>query len=160
MEDQGVSAQFRGIGSSSILPIPTWEFIICCSLGFPVYRIEYLHRHSRNQDDNDYVSLWLMQGKIPVWHCSIFYNLTPYSRSSGTGGYWSIQTHQFSLRTLWILSAIASIISIIEEILPVANTTLLTVQLLMTLIPGLWLLGAFTASAVPFGIDQIYWWIG
>ena len=66
----------------------------------------------------------------------------------------------YSLRTLWILSVIASIISIIEEILPAAETTLLTVQLLMTLIPGLWFLGALTASAVPFGIDQIYWWIG
>ena len=61
----------------------------------------------------------------------------------------------YSLRILWILSVIASIISIIEEIVPVAETTLLTVQLLMTLIPGLWLLGAFRASAVPFGIDQI-----
>ena len=61
----------------------------------------------------------------------------------------------YSLRTLSILSAIAYIISIIEEILPVAENTLLTVQLLMTLIPGLWFLGAFKASAVPLGIDQI-----
>ena len=61
----------------------------------------------------------------------------------------------YLLRTLWILSAIASIISIIEEILPVAETILLTVQLLMTVIPGLWFLGAFIASVVPFGIDQI-----
>ena len=32
----------------------------------------------------------------------------------------------YLLRTLWILSVIASITSIIKEILPVANTTLLT----------------------------------
>ena len=147
--------QFRGIGSSSILLILTWEFMICCSLGFPVYRIEYLHRHSRNQDDNDYVSLWLMQGKYLFGIAALSTILLPIVGLLAQVAVGRYKLISYSLRTLWILSAIASIISIIEEILPVANTTLLTVQLLMTLIPGLWFLGAFIASAVPLGIDQI-----
>ena len=54
--------QFRGIGSSSILLILTWEFIICCSLAFSLYRIQFF----RKQDLHNSVSLWFTKGKYLI----------------------------------------------------------------------------------------------
>ena len=120
-----------------------------------MHRIEYLHLHSRDQDENDYVSLWLMQGKYLFGIAALSTILLPIVGLLAQVAIGRYKLISYSLRILWILSVIASIISIIEEILPVANNTLLTIQLLMTLIPGFWFLGAFIASAVPLGIDQI-----
>ena len=147
--------QFRGIGSSSILLILTWEFIICCSLAFPLYRILYFHFSSGSQDQQNSVSLWFTKGKYLIGIAVVSTILLPLIillAQVVIGGYKLISC---CLKILWILSVIASIISIFEESMPVSKTTLLAIQLLIILIPSCWFLGAFIASAVPLGIDQI-----
>ena len=147
--------QFRGIGSSSILLILTWEFIICCSLAFPLYRIRYFHFNSGRQDQHNYVSLWFTKGKYLIGVAVVSTILLPVISLLAQvviGGYKLIS---YCLKIVWILSVIASIMSIFEEFLPVAETTVLAIQLLITLIPSCWFFGAFMASAVPLGLDQI-----
>ena len=146
---------FRSIGSSSILLILTWKFIICCSLAFPLYRIRYFHFSSRKNDPDSFVSLWLTEGKYLIGIAVVSTILLPVISLLAQvliGGYKFIC---YSLRILWILSIIASIISIFEESIPMSKTTLLTIQLLVILIPSCWIFGAFLASAVPLGLDQI-----
>ena len=146
---------FRSIGSSSILLILTWNFIICCSLAFPLYRIHYFHFNSRKNDPDSFVSLWLTEGKYLIGIAVVSTILLPVISLLAQvliGGYKFIR---YSLRILWILSVIASIISIFEESIPMSKTTLLTIQLLVILIPSCWIFGAFLASAVPLGLDQI-----
>ena len=146
---------FRGIGSRSILLILTWDFIICCSLAFPLFRIHYFHFSSRKQDQDGSISLWFTKGKYLIAIAVVSTILLPVISLLAQVVIGRYKLISYSLRILWILSVIASIISIFEESLPVAKTTLLTVQLLIILMPGCWLFGAFLASAVPLGIDQI-----
>ena len=143
--------QFRGIGSSSILLILTWEFIISCSLAFSLYRIQFFTK----QDLHNSVSLWFSKAKYLIGVAVVSTILLPLIillAQVVIGGYKLISC---CLKILWILSLIASIISIFEESMPVSKTTLLAIQLLIILIPSCWFLGAFIASAVPLGIDQI-----
>ena len=147
--------QFRGIGSSSILLILTWEFIICCSLAFPLYRIRYFHFSSRKQDLHNSFFIWFTKAKYLIGIAVVSTILLPLISLLAQlviGGYKLISC---CLKILWIISVIASIISIFEESIPVSKTTLLAIQLLIILIPSCWFLGAFIASAVPLGIDQI-----
>ena len=146
---------FRSIGSSSILLILTWDFITCCSLAFPLYRIHYFRFSSRKNDPDSSVSLWLTEGKYLIGIAVVSTILLPVISLLAQVVIGRYKLISYSLRILWILSLIASIISIFEENLPVAKTTLLTIQLLVILIPSGWIFGAFLASAVPLGIDQI-----
>ena len=60
----------------------------------------------------------------------------------------------YSLKTMWLLSIVASVLSVCEETLPMAKTKLFTFHLIVVVTPYI-ILGAFLASAVPLGIDQI-----
>ena len=147
--------QFRGIGSSSILLILTWEFIIWCSLAFRVYRIQYFNFSSGKEDQQDSVSLWFTKGKYLIGVAVVSTILLPVISLLAQVVIGRYKLISYCLKILWVLSVIASIISIFEESIPVAKTTLLAIQLLIVLIPCFWFLGAFIASAVPLGIDQI-----
>ena len=147
--------QFRGIGSSSILLILTWEFIICCSLAFPVYRIQYFNFSSKKQDQENSVSLWFTEEKYLIGVVVVSTILLPLISLLAQVVIGRYKLISYCLKILWISSVIASIISIFEESIPVGETTLLTIQLLIVLMPGCWLFGAFVACAVPLGIDQI-----
>ena len=147
--------KFRGIGSSSILLILTWDFIIYCSLAFPLYRIQYFYFSSKKQDQHNSVSLWFTEGKYLIGFAVVSTILLPLISLLAQVVIGRYKLISYSLRILWVLSVIASIISIFEESIPVAKTTLLAIQLLIVLIPCFWFLGAFIASAVPLGIDQI-----
>ena len=57
-----------------------------------------------------------------------------------------------SLKAMWLLSVVASIISIFKENL---SETLYTIQLFLLLVPQYFILGAFVASTIPLGLDQI-----
>ena len=110
---------------------PDWEFIICCSLAFPLYRIRYFHFSSRRQDQQNSVSLWFTEGKYLIGVAVVSTILLPLIIPLAQlviGGYKLISC---CLKILWILSVIASIISIFEESIPVAKTTLLAIQLLI-----------------------------
>ena len=146
---------FRSIGSSSILLILTWDFIICCSLAFPLYRIQYFRFSSEMQDQDDSVFLWFTEGKSLIGIAVVSAILLPIISLLAQVVIGRYKLISYSLRILWILSVIASIISIFEERIPVAESTLVAIQLLIILIPSCWLFGAFLASAVPLGIDQI-----
>ena len=123
--------QFRGIGSSSILLILTWEFIICCSLAFPLYRIRYFHFSSRKQDLHNSFFIWFTKAKYLIGIAVVSTILLPLIillAQVVIGGYKLISC---CLKILWIISVIASIISIFEESIPVSKTTLFAIQLLM-----------------------------
>ena len=59
------------------------------------------------------------------------------------------------LRAVWLLSTLSAIVSVCEKSLPLTNTTIHYTQLILVL-PQYVLLGAFIATAVPLGIDQIH----
>ena len=143
----------RSIGSSSLLIILIWEYAISCSLGLSLYRIQYLS--SMKPDEYNSVSLWLMNEKSLIGIVvlsSLFLPVVGLLSQVAIGRYKLIS---YFIKILWIFSVIASIISICEESLPVAKPTMLTVQLLIIVIPNYWFLGAFLASAIPLGMDQI-----
>ena len=143
----------RGIGSRSLLLILIWEYAICCSLGFPLYRIQYLGSSKRSKFDS--ISLWLMQEKSLISIAVLSTILLPVVSLLAQVVIGRYKLISYSLKTVWLISVIASLISICEDILPVAKSTLFAIQLLVILIPTFWLFGAFVASAVPLGMDQI-----
>ncbi|CAI7993722.1 hypothetical protein GBAR_LOCUS1308, partial [Geodia barretti] len=110
----------RGIGSRSILLILIWEYAISCSLCFPLYRIQYLF--SSKQSKFDSISLWLMQEKSLVSIAVLSTILLPVVSLLAQVVIGRYKLISYSLKTLWLFSVIASLISICEDKLPVAKT--------------------------------------
>ena len=143
----GIKWKFRSIGSRSILLLLTWEFIICCSLGF---NIHYFHLSSEKEESD---LIWLKKGEALIGIAALPTILLPIVSllAQVLIGRYKLISHL--LKTLWVFSIAASIISVVCVGVP--NTILFTVQLLLVLIPYYWLTGAFGASVVSLGMDQI-----
>ena len=52
--------KFRSIGSSRVLLILIWNFIICCLPGLTLYQMQYFQSILENQD-NESIPLWMVK---------------------------------------------------------------------------------------------------
>ena len=134
---------FHTIGSRSLLLILAWQFIIECSLSSTLQRSNLIMERGET-------SLWLVQANV-LSIATISCISIPIASLLAEVVVTRYKLVRYSLKAMWLLSIVASIISTFEESLPVAKTTVY----IILLVPQYSLLGAFLASAVPLGIDQI-----
>ena len=139
---------FRSIGSSSLLLILTWHFIIQCSINITTNRMQYVE--SNEERDG---SLWFT-GEAPIGATAIYISC-PIASLLAEVVISRYKLVSFALKALWLLSIVDCIISVCAENLPVAKATLFNIQLLLLLTPQYFLQGVFTAIAVPMAVDQI-----
>ena len=107
-----------------------------------------------------WASQWHVWRKLWLRSCGNLYSFvhldssceSPSRRGCRVGSY-KLVSH--SLRAVWLLSTLSAIVSVCEKSLPLTNTTIHYTQLILVL-PQYVLLGAFIATAVPLGIDQIH----
>ena len=148
--------QFRTIGSSHLVIILVWGFIIDCSLRLTDYRLQYPHMQLENmqlEEDNS-VSPWLT-------HWSEIATSVTFAISCPLAGLlaevavgrYRLISH--SLKALWVLSIAGSALSICEHCLSRAGNTMYNVQFFLVALPAVALKGAFLANAIPLGLDQI-----
>ena len=135
--------QFRSISSRSILLILTWQLLITCSLGITWGELQY-YTLALTKDET--YALGVPATGILVLCCSIF----PISSLLAEVAIGRYKLISHSLKLMWLLYIVSAVISVWEE----SPVTLYFFQLFLTL-PQYLLLGAFLASAVPLGIDQI-----
>ena len=142
-EKQSRKWRFRRIGSRSLFLILAWQFIIECSLSSTLQRFNLI-LESRE------TSLWLIQGNV-LGISTLLCISIPIASLLAEAAIGRYKLIKFSLRAMWLISICASIISLCENSLPVAKSALY----IILMAPQYSLLGAFLASAVPLGIDQI-----
>ena len=135
--------QFRSIGSRSILLILIWQFLITCSLGITWGELQV---YTLALKKDEIFPLGLPAIGILVLCCSIF----PISSLLAEVAIGRYKLISYSLKLMWLLYIVSAVISVWEE----SPVGLYSIQLFLTLTQFL-LLGAFLASAVPLGIDQI-----
>ena len=142
----------RSIGSKSLLLILIWAFIIRCSLGFILHKME--HFHSGKEEDRGAASLWTVRGEtlLGIATLSISCPIASLLAEVVISRYKLVS---YSLKAMWSLAIVGSVISVCEGSLPVEKSTLYTIQVFTLVIPQYVLLGGFLASAVKLGIDQI-----
>ena len=141
----------RGIGSRSILLILAWQFIIQCSLGLALKHFNFNHQLHKEDSLGLGVgdsSVFALQEKYILGFAVFFCVLFPITSLLAEVVISRYRLVSYSLKVMWLLSIVFSVISVCEE----AN--LFTIKLLI-LVTQYVLLGAFIASAVPLGIDQI-----
>ena len=138
---------FRSIGSSSLLLILTWQFIIQCSIVLTVNRM-----FKEDKEDSS-ISPWLTS-KALIGIATVSFTC-PIASLLAEVLISRYKLVSFSLRAMWLLSVVASLISVCEETLPVDKTTLLTIEISLFLIPQFSFVGVFIATAVPLAMDQI-----
>ena len=143
---------FRSIGSRSILLILAWQFIIRCAIGFAFNNFNQLQKEG---------SLGLGESSVFAVHekyilgCAILSCvLIPIVTLLAEVVIGRYRLVSYSLKAMWLLSIVGSVFSICEKALPVAKIKLFTIQWIVLATQYL-LQGAFIASAVPLGIDQI-----
>ena len=147
--------RFRKLGSNTILLIIAWEFITSCSLSLTVHKIlQHFHSNLDKGEEDGSVSLWMVKGDtlIGIATLSISCPIASLLAEVVISRYKLVS---FSLKAMWLLSLTASIVSICQESLPVKDTTINSIQLYVLVIPHYLFRGAFLASAVPLGMDQI-----
>ena len=141
----------RSIGSSSLLLILTWHFIILCSVNISDGRLQYvLSNLDKEKGDS---SLWFT-GETVITVTAIYISC-PIASLLAEVLISRYKLVSYSLKALWLLSIVDCVISVCKESLPVAKSTLLNIQLLLLVTPQYLLLGVFTAIAVPMAMDQI-----
>ena len=145
---------FRSIGSRSVLPVLAWVFIIQSTLGFTLHKMQYSKVVKSNEDEESSVVLWTQKSTylISLSVLSVSCPIASLLAEVVIGRY---KLMSYTLRALWLLSIISALISLCEESLPLAGTTIYNIQLIVLVIPLYLLQGAFLASAVPLGRDQI-----
>ena len=143
---------FRSIGSRSVLLVLAWVFIIQSTLSFTLHKMQYSEAVKGNEESS--VVLWIQNStyliSLPV--LSVSCPIASLLAEVVIGRY---KLMSYTLRALWLLSIISALISLCEESLPLAGTTISNIQLIVLVIPLYLLQGAFLASAVPLGRDQI-----
>ena len=137
--------QFRSIGSRSILLILIWQLLITSSLGITWRKLQ-AYSSTLKTDETESYSLVLPVLGILVLSCSIL----PISSLLAEVAIGRYKLISYSLKLMWLLYIVSAVISVWEE----SPVTLYLFQLFL-IIPQFLLLGAFLASAVPLGIDQI-----
>ena len=108
--------RFRSIGSSSLLLILTWQFIIRCSLGFTRHRTRYVFfEKEKEEHGSDY--LWIVgDGVISVTTLLISCPAASLLAEVVISRYKLVS---YSLKAMWLLSFVGSVISVCEDSLPV-----------------------------------------
>ena len=147
--------RFRKLGSNTILLIIAWEFIASCSLSLTMHKIlQHFHSTLDKEEEDGSLSLWMVKGDtlIGIATLSISCPIASLLAEVVISRYKLVS---FSLKVMWLLSLTASIVSICQESLPVKGTTINSIQLFVLVIPHYLFQGAFLASAVPLGMDQI-----
>ena len=147
---------FRTIGSSHLVILLVWKFIIDCSLGLSVYKLQYHRTHLEMKQfvAANSVSPWLANWSELIM-VIIFSISCPLAGLLGevVVGRYRLISH--SLKALWLLSIAGSVISIAEYYLPTAGDTMYNIQFFLVVLLQVALQGAFVANAIPLGLDQI-----
>ena len=143
---------FRSIGTRSILLILTWQFIIQCAIRFTFNNFHQLQKEgSLGLRDS---SVFAVQEKYILGFAILSCVLIPIVTLLAEVVIGRYRLVSYSLKVMWLLSIVGCVFSICEKALPVAKTKLFPIEWIV--IVTLYLLqGAFIASAVPLGIDQI-----
>ena len=141
--------RLRGIGSSSLLLILTWGFIISCSINFTQETFDVYYQVEKERT----VPLWVVDANIVVISSlsCITIPIVSLIAEVAIGRYKLVS---YSLKAMWFISIVGSVITICGETLP-ATKALVSIAKLFLLVPQYMLLGAFIASAIPLGIDQV-----
>jgi peptide/histidine transporter 3/4 len=141
--------RLRGIGSSSLLLILTWGFIISCSINFTQETFDVYYQVEKERT----VPLWVVEANIVVISSlsCITIPIVSLIAEVAIGRYKLVS---YSLKAMWFISIVGSVITICGETLP-ATKALVFIAKLFLLVPQYMLLGAFIASAIPLGIDQV-----
>ena len=137
--------QFRSIGSRSIVLILIWQLLITSSLGITWRKLQ-AYSSTLKKDETESYSLVLPPLGILVLCCSIL----PISSLLAEVAIGRYKLISYCLKLMWLLYIVSAVISVWEE----SPVTLYFFQLFL-IIPQFLFLGAFLASAVPLGIDQI-----
>ena len=141
---RGRKWHLRGIGSRSLLLILVWEFIICCSLGLILHKIQYLHLKVVNLNEDDSVSMWVMHGKTVAGFVALSAILFPIVSLLAQVIIGRYKLISYSLKILWIFSVVACIISLLYERQSTPKNMFVLQMLLLIL--HCWILGAFGAN--------------
>ena len=139
--------QCRSIGSSSLLLIFTWLFIIQCSLHLTLKKI--LQKEKKDSSISQWFTDEALIGIATVSVSCIIASLLAEVLIS------RYKIVSFSLKAMWLLCIADSVISLCEESLPVDKTTLFIVEVSLCVLPQFTVLGVFIATAVPLAMDQI-----
>ena len=137
--------QFRSIGSRSILLTLIWQLLITSSIGITWRKLQ-AYSSTLKTDETESYSLVLPVLGILVLCCSIL----PISSLLAEVAIGRYKLISYCLKLMRLLYIVSAVISVWEE----SPVTLYFFQLFLIL-PQFLLLGAFLASAVPLGIDQI-----
>ena len=150
-----VKCSYRSIGSRSLLLLLTWQFIIQCSLAFTQKNFIF---NCKVQKENSLglgkVSQFVVHERNILGLATLPCVLVPVVSLLAEVVIGRYRLVSYSLKAMWLLSIVCSVFSICEEAIPMAKTKLFTLNLIVFITPYM-LLGAFIASAVPLGIDQI-----
>ena len=142
--------KFRSIGSSRVLLILIWYFIICCSLELTLHQMQYFQ--SLENQDNESIPLWMVKSLRLLCMATLSISC-PVASLLAEVVMSRYKLVSYCLKAIWLLSVVSAIVSICEDSLP--KHGLYTITLFVIVIPQYLILGAFLASAVPLGIDQI-----
>ena len=144
---------FRTIGSSHLVILLVWQFIIDRSLGLSVYKLQYHRTHLETKQfvAANPVSPWLANWSEIIMVVISF----PLAGLLGevVVGRYRLISH--SLKALWLLPIAGSVLSIAECYLPRAGNTIYNIHFFLVVLPQVVLKGAFVANAIPLGLDQI-----
>ena len=133
----------RSIGSSKLLLIIFWEFIISCSTLLTWHNFLFSLERDDREEEESTVSYIRIVISITTISCPITSLLAEVV----------ISRYKFvslSLKAMWLLSLIASIITLC---VPVEKSILYLT--LLVILPQSLLTGGYFATAIPLGIDQI-----
>ena len=134
----------RGFGSRKLLIILAWVFIVTSSIHFP---LEYYISQENS------ISIWVANNVIYYTAFAISCPVASLLAEVVVGRY---KLASWTLRALWIVSLIGSVIAILFECcLSTACSVFYMVTHYLVAIPNAALQGAFTAIVIPLGIDQI-----
>ena len=146
---------YRSIGSRSLLLLLTWQFIIQCSLGFTLKHFIFNFQLEKEDSLDFWISSqFVVQERYILGIATLSCVLIPIVTLLAEVVIGQYRLVSFSLKAMWLLSIVGSVFSIYEEAMPIDKTKLFTFHLIVFVTPYI-LLGAFVASVVPLGIDQI-----
>ena len=118
-------------------------------------KMRHLH-HQLGEGEEDYFAPLLLEHSHPTGIVAILASVSLpvliLIAEVVTGRY---KLASCSLKAMWLLSVAGSLISVCENHIPLGKSTLFSIQLFLIALPQYFLLGAFTAVAVPLAIDQI-----
>ena len=133
--------KFRGIGSSSVLLIIIWLFLISISLS-TIIRFQYY----LTPDDTGEIGAGCLSSVVVFLPVSSLLAEVVISR---------YKLVRYSLRAIWFLSIVNCALTITGYSVPTATSTLFFTPLIVTFILLATLFGAFIATIIPLAIDQI-----